>query len=118
MELSIPPSVDKHQLDYHTWLLKGREITEQHGTVQWNIGDWVLDGQCAFDYKDLVGNLGYVALNKVTEADGTTGYRAPIIPSFWKDVSSETNLAISTLKNLSHVARAYTPETRFKELSW
>lgn len=116
--MPIPYTVPKHELDYNAWLQKGRDITQEHGNIQWNVGDWVADGRCAFDYKDIVGNLGHLALTKTVKDDGSTGYKGPTIPHFWKDVATETDMAVSTLKNLSRISLAYPPAKRYKDLSW
>jgi hypothetical protein len=116
--MPIPYSAPKHEIDYDEWLKKGKELSDGHGNIQWALGDWLVDGQCEFDYKDIVGNLGHLALSKVIKDDGSIGYKGPTVPSFWKDAAAETNQEVQQLKDFSRVARRYAPDTRFKELSY
>jgi hypothetical protein len=116
--MPIPYVVPKHEIDYKTWIGQGRKLASKHGNVQWAIGDWTLEGQCQFDYKSIVGDLGYVALSKTVKADGSTGYKGPTVPNFWKDASAETNMEIPTLKLMAKVALAFPPKTRIKRLTF
>lgn len=101
--------------NYEEWLAHGRELSEKHSGYQWNLGDWLCEGQDHFD----VGPIdGYLLLHKTTRDDGTNGFRGERVPNFWSDVSEEIGLSPATLKDYAWVARSYPKEKRVKQLGF
>ena len=116
----MPPStnyVAKQHLVYSDWLAKGKTLCDQNGTIQWNIGDWLLDGQVEFDYKELV-DVDYTFLQKTARADGSSGYKGPMVPNFWKDAAAEVHMEVSTLKEMAKTARTFPKAERIARLSF
>jgi hypothetical protein len=103
--------------DYYEWLARGKAFLNAHSNNQWSIGDWLCEGQGAFDVADLCRVPGYMRLKKAPEESGNT-FSSISIPNFWKDAASETGSAVSTLKELAKIARAFTSDKRFPQLSF
>ena len=106
--------------DYYEWLNRGRTLCESHSDNQWNIGDWLIEGECAFDFKSVVGDLPRHMLIGRGHAgdDGEIEYKSIKVPNFWKDAAAETGSAVNTLKVIVRVARAYPKDVRFRQLSF
>jgi hypothetical protein len=103
--------------DYYEWLSRGKAFLNAHSDSQWSIGDWLVEGQGAFDVADLCRVPGYMKLKKAPEESGGD-FSSIQIPNFWKDAASETGSAVSTLKELAKVARAFPSDKRFPQLSF
>ncbi len=112
---SLPGRVPTNE-DYDAWLARGKTLADNHNRSNWDIGDWVLEGDDTFNItKDIPG---YLLLHKTTGDDGGTAYRSEKVPHFYKDISDATNLRVQTLRNLAVVCRFYKPEERIHQLSF
>jgi hypothetical protein len=106
--------------EYYEWLNRGKALCQSHGDNQWNIGDWLVDGECAFDFKSIVGDIPRHLLigREQIGTDGDAIHQTKKIPNFWKDAAAETNMVAGSLKSLARVARVYPKEQRFPQLSF
>jgi hypothetical protein len=106
--------------DYVAWLARGKKLADKHSGYQWKIGDWLVEGDDFFNAKNFVEGIPrYLLLKKSTDENGEACHKSIKIPNYWKDISDEIGLAISTLKQYAQVCRAYPKKKqRLKGLGW
>jgi hypothetical protein len=106
--------------DYVAWLARGKKLADKHSGYQWKIGDWLVEGEEHFDFKNVVGEIpSHMLLRKATDENGEACHKSIKLPNFWKEISDEIGLAVSTLKQYAQVARAYPKKkSRLKNLGW
>jgi hypothetical protein len=111
---------EKAAPDYATWLARGKRLAHKLSGYQWRIGDWLVEGEVYFDAKQFVSSVPrYMLLRKATDENGEVCHKSIKIPNYWKEISDEIGLAVSTLKQYAQVARAYpTKSKRLKNLGW
>ncbi len=113
---SLPGCTATISADYETWLARGKTLADNHNRSNWDIGDWVVEGDDTFNViKDIPR---YLLLHKTSGDDGGTAYRSEKVPHFYKDISDATNLRVQTLRNLAVVCRFYKPDERIHQLSF
>ena len=102
---------------YYDWLARGRALSESHSNNSWNIGDWLIEGDGLYNLENYISKSDrYLLIHKKKSGEG--GCYSEKIPNYWKDAAAETGNAVSTLKEMAKVARAYASDTRLKELSY
>jgi hypothetical protein len=106
--------------DYVAWLARGKKLADKHSGYQWKIGDWLVEGDEFFNAKNYVEGIPrYLLLRKSTDENGEACHKSIKIPNYWKDISDEIGLAVSTLKQYAQVARAYPKKKqRLRGLGW
>ncbi len=106
--------------EYSAWLARGRKLAEKHSGYQWKIGDWLVEGDELFNAQNYVEGIpSYLLLRKATDENGEVCHKSIKIPNYWKEISEEIGLAVSTLKQYAQVARAYPKKSkRLKNLGW
>jgi hypothetical protein len=106
--------------DYVAWLARGKKLADKISGYQWRIGDWLVEGDEFFNAKNYVEGIPrYLLLKKATDENGEVCHKSIKIPNYWKDISDEIGLAVSTLKQYAQVARAYPKKKqRLKGLGW
>jgi hypothetical protein len=103
--------------EYYEWLKKLKDLALSQSSNCWEIGDLLNEGQDHFDLNNILGGLPrYMLISNQRGPDGE--YRSLKISNFWKDVSTETGLAVQNLKGLAGVAFAYKKEERFPEFTF
>jgi hypothetical protein len=111
---TVPP---QPSLDYHKWLAKGRKIVTTESNSRWALGDWLVEGQCEFDFDEIVGKSDrHLLISHRADANGHD--KSMTIPNFWKDAASETGSAVSTLKESAKIERAFPKKERFTQLTF
>jgi hypothetical protein len=117
-----PPKQAKQRQvpEYSAWLARGRQLAEKHSGYQWKIGDWLVEGDELFNARNYVEGIpSYLLLRKGRDENGETCHKSIKIPNYWKEISDEIGLAVSTLKQYAQVARAYPKKSkRLKNLGW
>ncbi len=116
----IPGGLPATVPDYSEWLARGRDLAEGHSGHQWNLGDWLNEGQPYFDAKEFIGDIpSYMLIGRAHVGDdGEMHHSGVKIPSYWKDASAEVGIPVPTLREYSFTARAWPKEKRFKQLSY
>lgn len=100
--------------DYEKWIERGRALIQSNSANSWNIGDWSIEGEAAFNV--IQGIPRYVLIHK--KNDGTGESYSEAVPNFWKMTAEVVGTSIGTLKTYKRCAQDYPPEKRFPQLSW
>jgi hypothetical protein len=69
------------------WAAAGKELTKHHGSIQWKIGDWLVDGHRAF------GENAYAKAEAVTGKKRQTLYQFASVAKRVPDCMRHTNLS-------------------------
>ena len=106
--------------DYNQWLAHGKELAEKHSGYQWNIGDWLVEGESSFDPQNFIGDIPRHMLigQPRTGADGEEHCPSIKIPNYWKDAAAEIGMAVPTLREYAFTSRCYPKQKRFKQLTY
>jgi hypothetical protein len=102
--------------EYYEWLKKLKDLAASQSSNCWEIGDLLNEGEDHFDVRNFIPDERYMLIHQNRDADGQ--YHSIKLPNFWKDVSTETGLAVPNLKGLARVAYAFKKEERFPEFTF
>ena len=103
--------------DYDAWLARGRALADSHSNTTWNVGDWLVEGETAFDFYDDVKSIPrHLLIGK--KNDGSGECYGIQVPNYWKDAAAQINWSIPCLKEAARVARRYSPSQRVAGLSF
>jgi hypothetical protein len=113
---SLPGGTANFFEDYQAWLAHGRDLAEKHSGYQWNIGDWLIEGEGQFDPGKIPSYL--LIHKKNVSDDGTNQFASTKAPNYWRDAAAEVGMAVPCLREYAFVARAFQKEKRFKQLTF
>src|SRR6266436_8429510 len=103
--------------EYTEWLARGRDLADRHSGYQWNIGDWLLEGEGQFDIIGAIPSHLLIHKKNVSD-DGTNQFASTKVPHYWKDASAEVGIPTPTLREYAFTARAWPSKKRFQQLSY